>query len=80
MRIDVFVAAAGYSIDKHVPPVLRTSVTRRRAGNAYGEVRRMALIQWGVDCYTGLPEVDRQHEAMFALVNRLDILRGLTPG
>lgn len=32
----------------------------------------MALIQWGVDCYTGLPEVDRQHEELYALVNRLD--------
>ena len=31
----------------------------------------MAVIQWGVDCYTGLPEVDRQHEELFALVNRL---------
>ncbi|MBI5790689.1 MAG: hemerythrin family protein [Rhodocyclales bacterium] len=32
----------------------------------------MALMQWGVDCYTGLPEVDRQHEQLYALVNRLD--------
>lgn len=31
----------------------------------------MALMQWSVDYYTGLPEVDRQHEALFGLVNRL---------
>lgn len=31
----------------------------------------MALMQWGVDFYTGLPDVDRQHEELFALVNRL---------
>ncbi len=31
----------------------------------------MAAMQWSVDFYTGLPEIDRQHEALFALVNRL---------
>lgn len=31
----------------------------------------MALMQWSVTYYTGLPEVDRQHEALFGLVNRL---------
>lgn len=31
----------------------------------------MAVMQWSVDYYTGLPEVDRQHEALFGLVNRL---------
>lgn len=31
----------------------------------------MAHIQWGLDCYTGLPEVDLQHQQLFALINRL---------
>jgi hemerythrin len=31
----------------------------------------MAGIQWGLDFYTGLPEVDRQHQWLFALINRL---------
>jgi len=31
----------------------------------------MAGIQWGVDYFTGLPEVDRQHEQLFALIHRL---------
>lgn len=31
----------------------------------------MTQIQWGLDCYTGLPEVDRQHQQLFALINRL---------
>lgn len=39
----------------------------------------MAHIQWGLDCYTGLPEVDRQHERLFALINRLDDARATQP-
>lgn len=31
----------------------------------------MSLIQWGVDFYTGLPEVDDQHRRLVALANRL---------
>lgn len=31
----------------------------------------MAVIRWGLDYYTGLPEVDRQHEELFVLINRL---------
>jgi hemerythrin len=31
----------------------------------------MALMQWGLDFYTGLPEVDRQHQELFALIKRL---------
>ena len=31
----------------------------------------MSLIEWNVDFYTGLPEVDRQHNTLVALVNRL---------
>lgn len=31
----------------------------------------MAVIRWGLDYYTGLPEVDRQHEELFGLINRL---------
>lgn len=31
----------------------------------------MSLIQWGVDFYTGLPEVDDQHCRLVALANRL---------
>lgn len=31
----------------------------------------MAVMQWSVDFFTGLPEIDRQHEELFALVNRL---------
>ncbi len=31
----------------------------------------MTRIQWGLDYFTGLPEVDRQHEELFALINRL---------
>jgi hemerythrin len=41
-----------------------------------GEKRRMSLMQWSVNYYTGLPEVDRQHEALFGLVNRLYDARG----
>lgn len=37
----------------------------------------MVLIPWSVDFYTGLPEVDRQHEALFGLVNRLYDARSL---
>ena len=32
----------------------------------------MERFEGGVDCDTGLPEVDSEHEAMFALVNRRD--------
>lgn len=32
----------------------------------------MPVMQWSVDYFTGLPEIDRQHEELFALVNRLD--------
>lgn len=31
----------------------------------------MSIIQWGVDLYTGLPEVDQQHNQLVALTNRL---------
>lgn len=31
----------------------------------------MSIIQWGVDFYTGLPDVDRQHLKLVALANRL---------
>ncbi|NTV96516.1 MAG: hemerythrin family protein [Thiobacillus sp.] len=31
----------------------------------------MACIQWGVDFYTGLPDVDQQHNKLVALANRL---------
>lgn len=41
-----------------------------------GEQTRMSLMQWSVNYYTGLPEVDRQHEALFGLVNRLYDARG----
>lgn len=31
----------------------------------------MACIQWGVNFYTGLPDVDRQHNRLVGLTNRL---------
>jgi hemerythrin len=31
----------------------------------------MSLIQWGVDFYTGLPDIDEQHRRLVALANRL---------
>lgn len=31
----------------------------------------MGRIQWGVNFYTGLPEVDRQHNKLVALANHL---------
>lgn len=36
----------------------------------------MSLMQWSVSYFTGLPEVDRQHETLFGLVNRLYEARG----
>ena len=36
----------------------------------------MTVMQWSVDFFTGLPEVDRQHEELFALVNRLHDAKG----
>jgi len=39
----------------------------------------MADIQWGLDCYTGLPEVDRQHQWLFALINRLSEAKDKQP-
>lgn len=36
----------------------------------------MSVMHWSVSYYTGLPEVDRQHEALFGLVNRLYDARG----
>ncbi|MDP1645260.1 MAG: bacteriohemerythrin [Thiobacillus sp.] len=39
----------------------------------------MAGIQWGLDFYTGLPEVDRQHQWLFALINRLHDAEKLEP-
>lgn len=36
----------------------------------------MGVIQWSVNYYTGLPEIDRQHEALFGLVNQLYDARG----
>ena len=36
----------------------------------------MSVMHWSVNYYTGLPEVDRQHEALFGLVNRLYDARG----
>jgi hemerythrin len=31
----------------------------------------MSFIEWNVNLYTGLPDVDQQHNKLFALVNRL---------
>jgi hemerythrin-like metal-binding protein len=31
----------------------------------------MSIIEWGVDFFTGLPEVDQQHNKLVALANRL---------
>jgi hemerythrin len=31
----------------------------------------MSFIEWGVDFYTGLPDVDLQHKKLVALANRL---------
>lgn len=31
----------------------------------------MGCVQWGVDFYTGLPDVDEQHNKLVALTNRL---------
>lgn len=31
----------------------------------------MGLIQWGVDFYTGLPDIDEQHRRLIALANCL---------
>ena len=39
----------------------------------------MAGIQWGLDYYTGLPEVDRQHQWLFALINRLHEAKSKQP-
>ncbi|MDP2822936.1 MAG: hemerythrin family protein [Sulfuritalea sp.] len=39
----------------------------------------MAGIQWGLDFYTGLPEVDRQHQQLFALINRLGEAKSKQP-
>lgn len=39
----------------------------------------MTHIQWGLDCYTGLPDVDRQHEQLFALINHLDDAKARSP-
>ena len=39
----------------------------------------MAGIQWGLDYYTGLPEVDRQHQWLFALINRLHEAKSQQP-
>jgi len=39
----------------------------------------MAVINWGVDFYTGLHEVDCQHQKLFALVNRLSAVPGDDP-
>lgn len=36
----------------------------------------MGVMNWSVSYYTGLPEVDRQHEALFGLVNHLYEARG----
>jgi two-component system NtrC family sensor kinase len=41
----------------------------------WGKIR-MSVMHWSVSYYTGLPEVDRQHEALFGLVNRLYDARG----
>lgn len=32
----------------------------------------MSVIEWGIHFYTGLEEVDRQHQRLIALVNRLN--------
>jgi hemerythrin len=39
----------------------------------------MVGIQWGLDYYTGLPEVDRQHQWLFALINRLHEAKRMQP-
>jgi hemerythrin len=31
----------------------------------------MSIIQWGIDFYTGLPDIDNQHQKLVALANRL---------
>lgn len=36
----------------------------------------MGVMNWSVNYYTGLPEVDRQHESLFGLVNQLYEVRG----
>lgn len=39
----------------------------------------MKTVQWGLDYYTGLPEVDRQHQELFALINRLNAAKSCSP-